>query len=209
MLAALEKEGSMATPREVLIQALKDVEEAAVPEDLREVAFSKSFDLRAGTTGATTQAQYPAPPDGGSTRPSEQRAGATAAGDVLASIAERLKIDRDTVAEVFTSEDGEPELIISPTKLPEKAATGTKEIALLIAGARQAAGIEDWTSTDEIRKACVDYKRYDQANFASTIHEMGDVFNSRKESPRKTQVRLARPGWERLAAAIRRLGGGE
>src|SRR4051812_17041706 len=40
---------SMESPRDVLVEALKDVEEANVPEDLREIAFAKAFDLRAGT----------------------------------------------------------------------------------------------------------------------------------------------------------------
>src|SRR5437879_5577528 len=121
----MKRKGSMASPREVLMEALKDVEEADVPEDLREIAFSKSFDLRAGTVVPVVQDQPPDTPGGGQTPPGRQRGGAIEAGDALGSIAERLKIARDTVAEVFTSQDDEPELIVSPTKLPEKAATGT------------------------------------------------------------------------------------
>jgi hypothetical protein len=197
------------SPREVLIDALKDVDEADVPEDLREIAFAKAFDLRAGTVVPAvqnlshgTQGAGRASADGSSSGASEPDTD-----DLLTNVAERLKIDRGTVAEVFTAHDGVLELITSPTKLPDKAATGTKEIALLIAGVRQAAGIDEWTSTDEIRKACIDYKKYDSPNFAKTIREMGDVFNYRKESERKVLVRLAKPGWERLAAVIKRLAG--
>ena len=86
-------------------------------------------------------------------------------------------------------------------------ATATKEIALLVAGGRQAAGLEAWTSWDEIRRWCGEFKKLDSGNFAKTMREMDDVFNTRKESERKLQVRLAKHGWERVADEIRRLGG--
>jgi hypothetical protein len=198
----------MASPREVLIEALKDVDEADVPEDLREIAFSKAFDLRAGTVVPAVQNQPPGALAGAHGTPSGH-APATPTpptDDPLDNIAARLKVDNATVAEVFTVHNDELELIISPTRLPEKIATGSKEVALLIAGGRQAAAIEEWTLTDVIRQACVDYKKYDQANFAKTMRQMGDVFNFRKDDG-KSLVRLAKPGWERLEATVKRLGG--
>ena len=67
--------------------------------------------------------------------------------------------------------------------------------------------MEDWTVWDEIRAVAADFKKLDSPNFAKTIREMDEEFNFRKASERKMLVALARPGWERLAAAIRRLGG--
>ena len=90
-----------------------------------------------------------------------------------------------------------------------KTATATKQIALLIAGARQAAGIDEWTSWDQFRTVCADYKRLDSGNFAKTIREMEDVFRLRKESERKLAVTLARPGWEQFAEESSRVGEGE
>jgi hypothetical protein len=189
----------MASPREVLVEVLKDVEEANVPDDLREIAFSKTFDLRAGTAAANSAA--PSPPG---TKTSRTLTGDT---DPLANIAARYGIDATTVAEVYAIENGKLELIVPLSKLPKASATGTKEIALLIAGGRQAGGIEEWTSWEEIRDACVEFKKYDAGNFAKTMHEMDDVFNQRRHSERKYLVKLARPGWDRLGEAIRRLGG--
>ncbi len=189
----------MTSPREVLVEVLKDVEEADVPDDLREIAFSKTFDLRAGTVAANS---------GAPSTPGTKTNEAPAVGDdPLAKIAARYSIDTATVAEVYAIDDGKLELIVPLSKLAKATATGTKEIALLIAGGRQAAGIEEWTSWEEIRDACVEFKKYDAGNFAKTMHEMDDVFNQRRQSERKYLVKLARPGWDRLGEAIRRLGG--
>jgi hypothetical protein len=186
-------------PREILIDTLKDVEEADVPDDLREIAFAKTFDLRAGNV---------APRPAGPSSPITPAKEAPSLGDdPLAKIASRFDVDAATVSEVYAVEDGQLELIVPLSKLPKAAATGTKEIALLIAGGRQAGGLEDWTSWEEIRSVCVEFKKYDSANFAKTMREMDDVFNQRRQSERKYLVKLARPGWDRLSEAIRRLGG--
>lgn len=195
----------MESPRDVLVGALKDVEEADVPEDLREIAFAKAFELRAAA------ARVPQPGGAGG----EVGGGAVPAtrgqldtrGDPLARIAARLEIDAETVGEVFDVNEGEVELIVPVGKLPGRVATATKQIALLVAGGRQAAGIEDWTSLDRIREVCAYFRKLDSGNFAKTVREMEDVFNFRNASQRKIQVRLARPGWELVANEIRRLGG--
>lgn len=200
----------MASAREVLIEALKDVEEAHVPDDLREIAFSKSFDLRAGAVAAAPGRDPGVPAVGGPnlTGVSEASEAQRVAGsDLLGTIAARLKVERTTVADVFTVSDGELELIVPVGKLSSRVATATKEIALLVAVGRQAAGLEEWTSWDEIRRWCAEFKKLDSGNFAKAMREMDDVFNTRKQSDRKLQVRLAKPGWERAADAIRRLGG--
>jgi hypothetical protein len=189
----------VASPRDVLVEALKDVEDANVPDDLREIAFSKVFDLRAGNPAVGSAAA--------STTGSTINGSPAIGDDPLATIAARYSIDAGTVAEVYAIHDGKLELIVPLSKLSKATATGTKEIALLIAGGRQAGGIEEWTSWDEVRDACVEFKKYDSGNFAKTMHEMHDVFNQRRQSDRKYLVKLAKPGWERLGDAIRRLGG--
>ncbi len=183
--------------------------DADLPPDLRAVGFAKAVDLRAGSVAAV-----PSRPAVGvahatphTTDDGLNGSDPNVNGDLLAAIARRLGIDRATVSEVFASQDGELELIVSVGRLSGKVATATKEIALLVAGARQAAGLEEWTSWDEIRRWCAEFKKLDSGNFAKTMREMDDVFNTRRASERKLQVRLAKPGWERVAEEIRRLGG--
>jgi hypothetical protein len=182
---------------------LEDVSIPEVPDELRVIAFSKVFDLRAGN----------AVPGASAAREQAGRIRANAAengggnGDVLASIADRLGLDRSTVAEVYDVEDDKPTLIVQAGKLPGNVSGATKEIALLIAGARQAAGIEDWTSVDIVRDVCSDYKRYDQGNFAKTMRQMESVFKIKKDSSGKLTVALAKPGWEDFGGLVRRFGG--
>ncbi|MFL5842808.1 MAG: hypothetical protein ACJ77Z_20365 [Thermoleophilaceae bacterium] len=194
----------MQDARDVLTAVLEDVKEAEVPDDLREVAFSKMFDLRAGTVTPA------APPAGGGGAGAPQTtviSGSEDHGDPLAAIAAKAGVSRESAAEVFTVHDGKVDLIVPAGKLSAEDARGTKEIALLIAGARQAGGLEEWTSWDTIRAVCGEFKRLDSANFAKTMRSMEDTFNYRKESDRKWLVKLARPGWEHFAVAVKRLGG--
>jgi hypothetical protein len=197
----------MNSPREILIGALEDVEQAGLPDDLREVGFAKAIDLRAAPAAAG-----PSSASGGVANPTVVPTPADLAedngnGSPIATIAGRLQIAPDTVSEVFATHGGDLEVIVSVGRLSNRAATATKEIALLVAGGRQAAGLDEWTSWDEIRRWCAEFKKLDSPNFAKTMREMDDVFNTRKASVRKLQVRLAKPGWERLGDEIRRLGG--
>ena len=197
----------MDDPRKTLIEALKDVEEANVPEDLREVAFTKAFELRASTL--TT-----GPGDSGGGSQSGQthdqlRSAGGGDSDPLSKISAKLGIARETVSEVFSVQDGTLELVIGAGKLPGPSKPATKELALAVAAGRQAAELEEWTSLDPVRAVCADFKKLDSPNFARTIREMEDVFNFRRASERKWEVRLARPGWDRASALIRRLGGEE
>jgi hypothetical protein len=192
--------------REVLIKTLEDVNVTETPDDLRQIAFSKTFDLRAGI--ASPQAGASGAASGAAGTGASGGAGSAVSGDKLALVAAKAGTDREVVGEVYEIVDGNLELIIPAGKLSDRVASGAKEIALLIAGGRQAAEIEDWTSLDVVRAVCTDFKRLDSANFAKTIKQMEDVFNVRKESERKTQVRMSRPGWEAFGVLVKRLGGG-
>lgn len=195
----------MATPREVLVATLEDVKQTETPDDLRVIAFSKLFDLHSGS-GALGS-----PPLIGSGATGGNRGAATNTPpppeDLITAIAARAGTDRDTVAEVFDERNGELELIIGAGKLPAQVAAGTKEIALLVVGGRQAAGVEEWTALDVVREVCADFKKLDSGNFSKTIRSMTDEFNVRKESDRKTVVRVSRPGWDAFSALIKRLAG--
>jgi hypothetical protein len=195
----------------VLQATLKDV--ADVPDPLKEVAFTKVFDLRAGTAPAAAppSGQTPQQPAPQQQAPLQQgdASGEAASGDPLAAIAVKAGTTRDIAAEVFevAVKNGEVRLIVPTGKLPTQTAAATKEIALAIAGARQAAGIDEWTSWGTVRDVCQEFKRLDDGNFAKTIRSMEDEFNFRKESARKTMVKVSRPGWEAFGVLVKRLGG--
>jgi hypothetical protein len=193
----------------ILAEAIAAVNAADVPPDLKEAAFSKAVDVimakrtaaaRVGMDTATT-APATAPAAG-------RRAPAIAGGDLLGRIGNRLRLARDVVAEVFDEQDGKIDIIVAQRKLAPGKAPGTKQLATLVAAARQGADIEEWTDADEIRRFVEDFKRYDSANFAAALKEMDDIFRV-KQSGRKISLKLGRPGWERAAELVAKLAGEE
>jgi hypothetical protein len=119
-----------------------------------------------------------------------------------------LKLDVAIIEEVYYVQDGEIKLALSTGKLESGKKAGTRQIALLLAAGRQAAGLEDHTSFDKIREVAEDYRRYDSPNFARTLSEMEDEF-SFQGSSRNRSVRVSRPGWEAASRLVNALGGGD
>lgn len=190
----------MADVSQILIGAMKDVEDAEVPEDLREIAFKEAIRLREASAGLVPAG------DGGT---GSGGGGAGDAGDgAVAQIAARFGVDPAQVEEVFTERDGDVLLAIGTKALSSGKRPATKEIALLVAGARQATGDEEWTSVNSIREWCETYGKYDNANFAKTIADMEDLFQFTGKG-QKREVRLRQPAWEAAGELVSRIVGGE
>jgi hypothetical protein len=177
--------------------ALKAVEDAKVPEDLREKAFEKAFDW---TTQDRKSSSEAFDKDGGTAARSPSRG-------PLAQIAEKLRIDPAVVEDVFFEDDGEVGVGIAASSLEPSKSGATRQLALLVAASRQASGLEEWTPSAAIRAVCTDYGRFDTANFASTLRGMGPVFSYRGKG-QNLELRLTRPGIEQAADLVQELGGG-
>lgn len=182
----------------ILIQAKEDVKRADLPDDLREAAFKEAIRLRATAAGVG-----PEEPERRPERPTPP-----ANSDALDKIAERLRVPKSALEDVLDEHDGELDLIIGARKLPSSTQAGAQSIALLVASARQAAEIEEWTSVDTIRKVCEDFKKYDSANFAKSLSKMDDFFRMRGRG-QKREFKLARPGWDAAGDLVRDLTGGD
>jgi hypothetical protein len=180
---------------EVLREAAAAVAAGDVPEDLRSVAFGKAVDLIAGVP-------TPSDTDGA-------KAGATAAGerssdDPLEKISAKLEAETDVINEAFEAEDGTPKLTIPRSKLANSKQAATKQIALLVASARQAAGVEDWTESKTIREAVKGYGTYSSPNFAASISALeGDFSFSGKGQSRRVKVR--RDGFKNAGGLVKQL----
>jgi hypothetical protein len=186
--------------KDILAEALKAVDEAEIPSELREIAFGKAIDLVAGTASPKSRIDPQV-----KVQPQGQLAGD--ASGPMQRIANKLKLDSEVVSHVYyiDPEGKNLEVVISSSRLPAGFAPAIKELALLVAAGRQAAGIDaEWTSADEIRKVCEHFKRYDSANFAAHIQQMERVFSVRG-TPRKREVRMTSPAWEEATALITRL----
>jgi hypothetical protein len=183
----------------ILIEAARAVEDAKLKPDLRQAGFEKAIDLLAQAAGRQPAAPRPPAPGVGDPIANDD--------DPLGKIAARLNVDVEVVREVYHVEGDKFEVVVAVARLEAGMSPATKQIALLIPAARQAAGIEEWTSVDHIRKVSVDYGRYDSANFASAVRETAGL-QFRQEN-RKTMDRVTRPGFEAATALVRRLAGVE
>lgn len=176
----------------ILREAAEAVKAADIPTELRSSAFEKAVELLAGqpATGAKVSSQGAKPE--------------SESGETLDKVATKLGLDREAIDEIFDVEDGDVKLTIAPAKLDAHKTKGAKEIALLVAAARQGAGSEDWTRQNTIRVVADDYGKFDSPNFAQTLSELGDYF-SFSGTGRGRRLKMRRAGFEEAAALIRRL----
>jgi len=181
--------------KEILAAAARDVEDAQVPEELREIAFSKAVDLRSGRTAEGMTAG----PGAGT----EEREGG-----LLARVAARFRVEEQALSEVLEVSEEEVNVIVAPSRLPRQKAAATRDVALLVAGGRQAAGIDaGWTAAEVVREACRTIGVFDGANFASEIGAMGAFFGF-KGSGRDREIRVNLRGFEQAGMRVTELAAG-
>jgi hypothetical protein len=188
----------------ILAEAAKAVDDAKIPDSLRQSAFEKAVDLLAASKGAGEVGERT--PSGGGAAPTPVTI--IDDGTLLSKVATKLKVSPETVGEVLHEKDGRFDVIVPPAKLAAGKAPGMKQLALVVAAARQGAELDDFTDMEHIRHFAVEFNKYDSANFATDLKDLEDELRFRKEG-RKIFVKLTRVGWERAAALIRQLGGEE
>lgn len=183
---------------DVVRGALKVVEDAGVPRELRAAALPAVIELVARQVpGSTSLALVPFEPQA-----SQPIAGA----HLLEKLAGRLSVPTEVVEGVYTTDGSSVDISVHPGRLPRSRSAATKALALLITAYRQT-GDEEFTPVDEIRRVAQEYDRYDGPNFASAIGEMRGSFLV-KGSARQRSLKLTRPGWTQAADLIRELGEG-
>lgn len=184
---------------DILKEAAEAVAAADLPKELQHVAFGKVVDLLAGTNKVGLASKKPEPgPTSGRLKPSSDP------DDPLQLMADKLKVEVDVIGEIFEAEDGNVKLTIAPSKLEASKSSGTKQIAVLLAAARQAAGIEEWTETKTIREVANDYGKVDSPNFAASIGELGDYF-SFSGTGKSRSLKMRKAGFEHAADMIKSL----
>lgn len=152
------------------------------------------------------------PTDGGSDRVSDTGASPERTGpgaekkddDVLDVIGAALKVDRDMLELVYAIKDGEPQLVVSSKRIAANKATATRQLAQLIAAARQVMRLEEWTPASAIRKVVQEFGRLDTSNFAASIQQLDNVGVLRGKGQQR-ELKITRSGLEDTAELIKTL----
>lgn len=182
----------------LLGEAYSELSRSELPEPLWPAALPTVLDLLLSPTSAeagtpSTQLQPPA------------RSGGKEWATILAG---KVRVAASSLEEVFDLEDGEPRLIVPPSRLPAQKAPAMKVVSLLVAAARQGIGADDgWTASAVLREACKEIGVFDRANYAAELTTVDGL--AFKGSGASRRVKVTGRGFEIAGAEIRQLAGAE
>ncbi|MEA2640054.1 MAG: hypothetical protein QOF51_1448 [Chloroflexota bacterium] len=191
-------EQQMAEAVETVQAAVRVVEDAEVPPELKRVAFESAVRLLGG---AAPPAEVEEP------KASPSRAGPTSATtDVADRVAERLRVDREDVLRVLDFDADGVHVMAPRSRFGRQKSLATQQLAWLVVAARQASGMDpDWTSQQHLREAAEQLGVADPSNFALHMKRLEGVRT--RGSGRSGEVRMNAVGYEKAAVLIRQLAG--
>lgn len=187
---------------QVLRKSIQALEDANVPENLREVALAKLLDYQ--LNASVGHFTGPHPTANAEKQPvAEQEYPLT-----VTNTAKALGIGPEQVERVFGFDGERLDVIISPRHLTQNNAGATKELALLYCAGVQASGLGEWVHIDSIRHLVEEFGRYDGSNFSRAVSSMkGDLWI--RNSGSKRELKATRDGLERARELILQLLGTE
>lgn len=162
--------------------------------DLRRIAFERILDHMLAGAPDGASASNGAPEDDWPPRTKSRRAGL---------VGLYLEIDPERAAELFDLSGREPLLRLQPAQVPDAKTAATRLIALLVAGARAALGLD--TTTAHIRDALEDHETLDSANFANTLSAMEEIVLLGEPGQHNRVVRLKATGVDEAKKRAARL----
>lgn len=176
--------------------------------DLRKVAFERVLDhlLKNGDSSPAGEHATATPVQA----PTSDQTTTSSADGVFAdeqqrvdAIARYFNIQPEEVGHIFETSSEEPVLQVHTGALAGSRAVATREIALLIGGARTSLGLD--TSTSHIRSAVDEYGKLDSGNFMATLGAMSEIsVLGRRGSPNRL-VRMKVHGAEKARTLAQRL----
>lgn len=192
---------------DALKEALAAVEEAGIPDELREVAFAAALEhlLPRGAAGLHTEQQQQ--PDGAPPPAPAERA-QVRGDDPIAKIARRLQIDATEAGRVFDVDEEGVHVIVQRARLADSRLGATQQIAQLVAAARQAAGLDEgWTSVDTVRKAVEQKGVLDAPNFARALNALDGQGLRLRGQRGNRELKMHDTGFEAAGELVRDLAG--
>jgi AraC-like DNA-binding protein len=174
------------------------VVEAGLPSEFQGAAFSQVLRHLLAAT-ASPSSEHPDRPARGALVDEPSR---------LSRLAARVGVSESALADLFEVTDDSVTLHVSSARIPSAKSQATKDVALLVAAARQGSGADDgWTAAEHVREGLQNYKKYDTNNFSTYLKGVAEAFNFRGRGP-SMELRLTQPGWEMAVNLITSLAGG-
>ena len=185
-----------------LLKSAEDAISVIEDEEMKRIAFERVLDhmLKTDDSGsaAGNGARDSLPSD-------EEAADSSLASEQqrIDEVASYFGIDSERVSDIFDLSDADPGLRFSSSLLSQGKAPGTREIALLITGARTALGRD--THTNHIKATSYDYGKLDSNHFMETLNDMPQLsLLGKRHSPNRT-VRMKFIGAEEAKKLVQRL----
>jgi hypothetical protein len=191
----------MTTPVDIAVDLHGRLAQTELPIEFQLAAYPTLLQYQLANTPPSTDHA----PASGATPATDRRKGAELGNADSSALARRLGREQPALEDIYDLSGNPPSLIVSVRKLDTSVSGATSQIALLVTAARQGSGADDWTQTAEIRTVCQEYSRFDSNNFAGTLTAMGEEFAFRGKGVSR-EVRLTRPGWERVSELLAELG---
>lgn len=171
------------------------VKEAKVPKDLRVAAFNAAFYGSNSIPAESPQAPAQAP---ASSPPMEDES------DPIGTIAQKLEMDSSSVGLVYDVDEDGVHLTMKRDSLSSTNKVAQQEVTYLVVAARQAIGLEEWTSTKTVLEATHDRGVHD-TNVSKAITALdGDGFRFRGPKS-KREMKINAVGFSKAAAIVKRL----
>ncbi len=182
-------------------KAIEDLDDPA----LRRIAFEQVLDhLLSGSRPDKAESIHEHPQPTG-TAGTVQEADGTFASEQqrVDALAHYFKISPADVRHIFDISNENPELVLPTSRLTESKAEGTREITLLVAGARTALGQE--TTTSNIREAADHFGKLDASNFMASLGTMAEISVLGKPRSPNRVVRMRATGAEAAQVLAQRI----
>jgi hypothetical protein len=175
--------------------AVAAVKEAKVPKDLRVAAFNAAFYGSNSVPAENPKAPARAPAQSPSVEDESDRIG---------MIAQKLEVDSAPVSLVYDVDEDGVHLTVKRDSLSSTNKVAQQEVTYLLVAARQAIGLEEWTSTKTVLEATHDRGVHD-TNVSKAITALdGDGFRFRGPKS-KREMKINAVGFSKAAAIVKRL----
>lgn len=190
----------MGEPSAKIIEALKAavaaVEAAKVPKDLRVAAFNAAF-YGSGTAPSTSGAVTPESPPAKPPSPADVSSS-------VEQIAAKLELDAGLVGLVYDVDEDGVHLTVKRDSLSDTNKTAQQEVTYLLAAARQALGLDEWTLTKMVLTAAHDRGVHD-TNVSKAIAAL-DGEGLRFRGPKtKREMKMNAVGFTKAAEIVKRI----